>query len=62
MMAKIKFNEIFETTDVTFQDLPVVVVDEDLMEIIQEYAADTEEMDLEDLYDIVDDWIFEGRN
>ena len=62
MMAKMKFNEIFETTDVTFQDLPVVVVDEDLMEIIQEYAADTEEMDLEDLYDIVDDWIFEGRN
>ena len=61
-MAKMKFNEIFETTDVTFQDLPVVVVDEDLMEIIQEYAADTEEMDLEDLYDIVDDWIFEGRN
>ena len=62
MMAKMKFNEIFETTDVTFQDLPVVVVDEDLMEIIQEYAADTEEMDLEDLYDIVDDWVFEGRN
>lgn len=62
IMAKMKFNEIFETTDVTFQDLPVVVVDEDLMDIIQEYAAGTEEMDLEDLYDIVDDWIFEGRN
>ena len=61
-MAKMQFNEIFTETDVTFKGLPVVVLDEDLMAIIQEYAEGADNMDLEDLYDIVDDWIFEGQN
>ena len=61
-MAKMKVNDIFESTDVTFDGLPVVVVDEDLLDVIKEYSAGAEEMDLDDLYDILDDWIFEGRS
>ena len=57
-----KFTGIFEVTDLTHDGLPVVVMDDDLYEVVRENASDASQMELDELFDILDDWIFEGRN
>ena len=61
-MAPETFDEIFHVTDMEHENLPVVVLDNDLHEMIAEIAEDQKSMELDELYDILDDWIFEGRN
>lgn len=52
-------NQIWQFTDLNLTGLPIVVLDDDLFDYISNYG-DIDEMDIQELFELLDDWVFEG--
>lgn len=48
-------------TDLTLDGLDVFVLDDDLYDYISEYA-DINTLEVDELYELFEDWVFEGVN
>lgn len=54
-------NDIWFQPNITLYGVDIIVLDDDLHDFISEYA-DVNTLELDELYDLLDDWIFEGVN
>lgn len=56
-----KMTDFWFETDLTLDGLDVFVLDDDLYDYISEYA-DINTLEVDELYELFEDWVFEGVN
>jgi len=53
---------MFKKTDLMHQNISVFLSDDELIEYIREYTEGETNVELDDLYDIIEEFIIEGQD
>ena len=57
-----KSTDFWFIADITPDETTLVVLADDLMDFLHEHTDNVDSLDIEEFYELFEDWIFEGSN